>query len=659
MKFIKEFMTSIIKPVIQLKDIRKSYKEKENKLILNGIDLSIFSGDFIVIRGESGSGKTTLLRILGLIDKEYQGYYSLADVDIHSGKNSLSWIIQEEIRAKSIGFIFQEALLFEHFTIKENIYLPMRIHGIKSDEAKQDFYSLIKSMYTSGALNEQNSKAADENIKDLLSRYPHNISGGEKQRFSILRSLAHNPVFMLADEPTASLDKDRKKDIFNMLMKLSESGKTIIVVSHDEVFLDAPIVYELQNGMLKLVKSHRQAEKNVDDKAEEAPSSIFSPVSQFGVKILSKKNIWFGLKPRTGSFLQLKLVMNDLIRNILFTILTVGALLLGSFQLTVLESLRSGTDTLLDDVIRRGSRLTRIDIVPKDLSANQLFPDKSLILKIPGVINFIERREGIYRIKDWHNRIRKETMYGLEINDPELDQLAFTAGGKFTSDSALEIIISERSIKRLFKIDGEIVTDEFRNNLIGKKLSFAVARPIRGTTFNTDPDEMEFEEFSISLSIAGIVERAEAGRNFYLPLKTQLVLEKWRLDKEGVFSIPYDPDAVSWTVQASEIIKMAQFPYTEKAHVYVSNVQQVIPVVKKLSSLGYEPRAKIFDYKWVLDTRKLAEWFLKGIVFVVAVIGGLIIFGNIQTSVRMRKNDIILFKLLGVSSGETKSCGGF
>ncbi len=671
-------MMPFINPIIQLKNIKKNYKENENAFILNGIDLNVYSGDFIVIRGESGSGKTTLLRILGLIDKEYFGNYCLNGIDIHTDKKSLSWNIQEEIRAKSIGFVFQEAYLFEYINIEENIFLPMKIHNIESQETRQNFFSLIDSMYTSRILNEENPELSKKKLNDLLIRYPGNISIGEKQRFSILRALSHNPIFILADEPTANLDKNRKKNIFDILLKLSKSGKTIIVVSHDEVFLNAPTVYELQNGKLKLINKQYLEEKNNDifknqnkDAIKEPTANdniFFSPindqnennissqkkllVSQYGKKILSKKNIWFGFKPRTNLLFQINFAIKDLYHNMLFTILTIGALLLGSFQFIVMKSLRSGTDALLDETIQRGSRLTRIDIKPKNLSDNERFPDKNRILIIPNVSHFIERREGIYRIKDWRNRVRKETIYGIETNDPELEQLIFIAGGKFTSDSALEIIISERSIKKLFNLENDMITDEFRNHIIGKKLLFSVARANSNTTLDTAPDKMQFEEFSISLTIVGIVARAEAGRNFYLPLKTQLILEKWRLDKQNAFSIPYDPRTEKWKVSASLLTEKAKFNYSEKAHIYVNNIKEVIPVFKKLSSLGYNPEAKIFDYKWVLDIRKLAELFLLGIVIVVAIIACLIIFGNIHISVKLRKKDIVYFKLLGMRDGD-------
>jgi len=667
-----------ITPIIKLVNIIKYYTEQSNdkKYILNGVNLNVYSGDFIVIRGESGSGKTTLLSILGLIDKEYDGEYTLCGEYIRKGNKSLSWIIQEEIRSKGIGFVFQEARLFDYINVKDNIYLPMHIHRLTKKDFQKKFHSQIEMMYTS--TNFEDSTDSKNNYNKLLKRYPKTLSGGEEQRASILRAFSHNPIFILADEPTASLDKDRKEEIFEILKKLAKSGKTIIVVSHDEVFLKAPKVYELKDGKLEVIHDETsntesfsysnqnlfQKMNNVHQKnsIEQIPFEDYKFKSQqpnnvslnqkFGPKILSRSNIWFGLKPRTGLWLQFKLVINDLRRNILFTILTVGALLIGSFQLTILESLRYGTDALLDEMIKRGSRLTRITIRPKDLLAEKRFPDKSKILEIPSTTHFIERREGIYRIKDNRGRIRKETMYGLANNDPEFDQLVFTEGDKFSSETSLEIIISERSIKRLFYVPNNIITDNFRKKIIGEKLTFSVARPVKGTTLNTDPEKIKFDVFSIKLSISGIVACAEEGRNFYFPLVTQLLLEKWRLDKTNQFNIPYDDKTASWKVSQKELKQIAKFQFAERAHIYVNDIQKVIPAVKQLSSIGYSPEAKIFDYKWVLDTRKLAELFLKGIVIIVAIIGGLVIFGNIQTSVRMRKAEIVLLKLLGMRDGD-------
>jgi len=636
-------------PVINVENITKYYTNTEEKndneqkvLILDDINLTVYSGEFVVIRGESGSGKTTLLSILGLIDNKYQGKYSLSDLTIKSDEKIVSWSIQEEVRAKKIGFIFQEARLFKYLNVKDNIFLPMRVHNVK-DKARISLYKeFVEKMFTSNV----NETSKTENCKQLLKRYPTTLSGGEEQRASILRSLAHDPIFILADEPTANLDKKRKKEIFELFKELSYSGKTIIVVSHDEVFLDAPVVYELQDGKLNVIKAPN---------TEEIEKKISNKHTYFDQKnlpdpVLSKKKIWSGLKPRSNLFLHFRLVRNDLVRNILFTVLIVGALLVASFQYTVLESLRSGTDLLLDEVIRKGSRLTRISIRPKNSFENDRFPDQDILSSIENVIHFVKRREGIYRINDWRGRVRKETTYGLKQNDPELDQLIFTAGKKFSSSAALEIIISERHIRRLFKIKEDIISDKIRNNIIGKFIDLSIARPSSGTTMNTAPDKIKFDIFKLQLTVVGIVARAEAGRNFYLPITTQLLMEKWRL--ENKFKIPYDLNKKEWTVIPRQLHQLSQFSYEEKAHIYVNDIQNVITVVKKLSSLGYSPEAKIFDYKWVLDTKKLAGWFLNGIVFIVAIIGVLIIFGNILTSVKMRKNEIILFKLIGMRDGD-------
>jgi putative ABC transport system ATP-binding protein len=195
------------KTVIELENINKIYQTGKNELqVLFDICLQIYEGDFISIVGPSGSGKTTLLNIMACLDRPTSGKYFLGGKNVKSKSNDdLS-----KIRNKSIGFIFQSFNLISRHTAIEN--------------------TLDKK--------ERNRKALEcLEMVDLSNRakhHPNELSGGQQQRVAIARSLINNPDIILADEPTGNLDSKTSADIINLLKKLHESGKTIIIITHDE-----------------------------------------------------------------------------------------------------------------------------------------------------------------------------------------------------------------------------------------------------------------------------------------------------------------------------------------------------------------------------------------------------------------------------------------
>lgn len=221
------------KEIIKLKDIKKSYhlKEKEIK-VLEGVNISFEEGKFYAIMGHSGSGKSTLLNILGLIDKADSGEY------IIDGKvlNTKDEVELSQLRMKKFGFIFQDIYLNSNLKAIENVMLPMLINkNIKTEDREPKALELLKSM----------------ELEERVSHFPKEMSGGEQQRVGIARALANDPEIILADEPTGNLDEKTEKNIFEILKKLSQEGKCIIVVSHSAyVKKYADYVYNLEDGKL-------------------------------------------------------------------------------------------------------------------------------------------------------------------------------------------------------------------------------------------------------------------------------------------------------------------------------------------------------------------------------------------------------------------------
>ena len=203
--------------MIKLKNISKSYGVQK---ILDNISLDVKQGEFISIIGPSGAGKTTLLNIIGTIEDfsaSKKTELTLNDIDIQNlTDNEIS-----EFRNKNIGFIFQFHQLLPELNLEENIFLPSLIGKYSKSEYLKKVKDLAKLL----------------GIEKLLKKYPDSISGGERQRVSVARSLINGPKILLADEPTGNLDSKNEKIIMDLFKKLNkELGLTIILVTHNKDF---------------------------------------------------------------------------------------------------------------------------------------------------------------------------------------------------------------------------------------------------------------------------------------------------------------------------------------------------------------------------------------------------------------------------------------
>ena len=204
-------MTRIIDLSIQ----EKAYKGKKTNIsLLNDFRLEINSGERIAIVGKSGAGKTTLLNILGLLDRDYTGSYTL----FGSNTNDMNLSQLAEWRNQRIGFVLQESALINTLSIEENIRLPLLYTKAGEKPEAEEFESIIDGI----------------DIASILNKKPLECSGGEKSRAVFARAIIMQPQLILCDEPTASLDGENKERILSLLYKMNqEFGTTIITVTHD------------------------------------------------------------------------------------------------------------------------------------------------------------------------------------------------------------------------------------------------------------------------------------------------------------------------------------------------------------------------------------------------------------------------------------------
>jgi putative ABC transport system ATP-binding protein len=221
--------------MITLKNITKKYELNRNNTVtaLEDIDIKIDKGELVVLKGVSGSGKSTVLSLIASLTKPTEG-----EVIVDSQRVSkLPDNFASDYRQKSVGFIFQKYNLIPTLTVQENILLPLVPTNPDEDEARAKLERVVELF----------------NISDKKSTVVRNLSGGEQQRVAIARAIINDPKIVIADEPTANLDKKLSLDFIEMLRNLKESGKTIVVATHDPLFFELDIVdriIEMRNGRL-------------------------------------------------------------------------------------------------------------------------------------------------------------------------------------------------------------------------------------------------------------------------------------------------------------------------------------------------------------------------------------------------------------------------
>lgn len=199
---------------VQFQDIRKTYRMGKSEVhALDGVSVQFEKGGFWAIMGPSGSGKSTMLNLLGCLDRPTSGKYFLDGRDVSSmNDNDLS-----DIRLKYLGFIFQSFNLIPQLSVAENIALPLYYLGWnaqKSNERAKELGALV-------------------GLEKRMNHRPSELSGGQQQRVAIARALSNDPVFLLADEPTGNLDTATSYEIIDLLKRLNQEGKTIIMVTHE------------------------------------------------------------------------------------------------------------------------------------------------------------------------------------------------------------------------------------------------------------------------------------------------------------------------------------------------------------------------------------------------------------------------------------------
>jgi putative ABC transport system ATP-binding protein len=218
--------------LLRLSKIEKTFRQKGGKRrIINGLDLEIDSGEIVSITGKSGCGKTTLLNLIAGLTSPDSG-------SVYFNEKSVSYLFDQSLsrrRNRLMGFIFQTFKLLDEESVISNVYLPARIRGSIGRSTKEYIDDILFSL----------------NIYSYRREKVGILSGGQKQRVAIARALVNRPSLILADEPTANLDRETSREIFDILCNLKEEGKALIIITHKDYMLSrSDRVYTMEKGLL-------------------------------------------------------------------------------------------------------------------------------------------------------------------------------------------------------------------------------------------------------------------------------------------------------------------------------------------------------------------------------------------------------------------------
>ncbi len=453
--------------MIELRNVTKIYRTgKVEFRALNDGSLSIEAGEFVAIMGASGSGKSTMLNILGFLDKPDSGKYLLQGRDVSNLGDDEFSILRNHIA----GFVFQQFHLLPRMTAVGNAELPLVYAGKRNMK------------------NAAREKIADVGLAHRENHFPNEMSGGEQQRVAIARSIVNEPLIVFADEPTGNLDTKSEAEILAILKKLNESGKTIIMVTHeDEIARHAKRIIRMRDGQIisderreKLAK--RESTEDLTRPIEEALSNSHTAFGQAEFIDYIRQAMGSIFSHKLRSFLSMLGILIGVAAVISMLALGTGA---SESISQSLSSLGSNIVTVMPGLFRHGGvameagSITRLKL-----------DDAKAISKLAEVKNVCptvtSRAQMLFAGKNYNTMVQ-----GVGTQYETMRSASPVAGRFFTEDEV-------QTRKRVALVGLSVVRELFGTaNPVGQsvkinRISFQVigVLPQRGVSFMRDQDDM-------------------------------------------------------------------------------------------------------------------------------------------------------------------------
>ena len=463
-----------------------------------------------------------------------------------------------------------------------------------------------------------------------------------------MRSIIHEPCVILADEPTASLDQPRKRQILELLLGLAERGHTIIVVTHDQLFYDVGRQYQMLDGHIIIVEPTDDAQNNASHHGQDEPVAADQKLDMQPQFPAAGASLLWGWRPRSAPMTLLRQALRETFLRWLFLILILSALVAGVTQISVFSSIITGAEVIVDKAFTEGSRLNRLEIKPKlaDLKSQRRFPIAKEIEHWENVQHVVPRRQTIARLTNLRGEQISYVAMGLHDDDPEYKLLDFLAGGNFSRGvDKLELIVTATLLADFFDTKG--LGEEgglSYGDFIGRRLTMYVNR--------YSPSGALLKQEQVALKIAGVILHAEGGRQIYLPNSTQIIFDRVVADKHSRIELPVTEDGLDWDENYDLRAKLLEGPWEDKLQVYTTGVREIIPVIKQLAEKGYKSKSDIWDFKWALDIQDIAWKIFTPLLVLIIVAVVLTVLANIYTSAKLREREFALWRILGMRRGD-------
>ena len=390
-------------PLLRLQDIQKHYRAGDTIVkALDGVDLSIWPGEFVAIMGQSGSGKSTLMNIIGCLDRPTGGTYEV------QGRHIAQFDADElaSLRRDTFGFVFQRYNLLANGTAMDNVEVPAIYAGLNKAERRNRAAQLLDQL----------------GLSTRRFNRPAQLSGGQQQRVAIARALMNDPPVILADEPTGALDSATGVEVMQLLKNLYEQGRTIILITHDaHVAQHAKRVITIQDGRI-LSDTHPAG--SLDNTHAAAPTHMPSSRSQSLFSEVAES---------------VKMALGSLRVNMFRTALTLLGIIIGVAAVITMLAIGNGSkQNVLDQISSMGTNLLSIRPGAPGLRgatdvATMNLQDAEAILQIPNIDAVLSERSGRYSAR-FGSIDYQTSVQGMSASLPQVRDWPIATGHFFTDE---------------------------------------------------------------------------------------------------------------------------------------------------------------------------------------------------------------------------------